>query len=182
MLIQRLVWIIVVFNCFFSQITNAQSISNFKNVPVFKEKLSLTISVANNLNKKEKDNLECLAWNLYFEARGGTMAEKIAITYIPINRLNDPRFTNDICENVFQYLVVKGKKVWQFSWARRRLSEKWKLEEKAWTESQEIAYKVMQGHLADPSNGAKFFHHLNANLGFIPRSGKIQLGSHYFYR
>lgn len=53
--------------------------------------------------------LECLTRNMYFEARGATEADKLAVAFVTLTRVVDPRWPDTICEVVYQRR--------QFSWA-----------------------------------------------------------------
>ena len=44
----------------------------------------------------------CLALNVYHEARNQSFAGKLAVANVVINRVNDERFPNTVCEVVFQ--------------------------------------------------------------------------------
>ena len=61
--------------------------------------------------------VECLAKNIYFEARNQSEYGKFAVANVTMNRVKDPRFPNTICDVVFQGPRVK-KRVGgcQFSW------------------------------------------------------------------
>lgn len=176
----------ILLSLFFCNSVGAQNVStitaDFSAVPSLKQHLPINIAEADAIIGKDRNNLECLAWNLYFEARGGTRPEKIAVAWVPINRMNDSKFSQDICTNIFQYIQVGKKRSWQFSWANRILSKNFKREEAAWTDVQRIALGVLMNKLADPSKGALYFHHKDVQLTFTPRSARLLLGSHYFYR
>ena len=45
---------------------------------------------------------ECLALNMYHEARGQGIAGELAVTAVVLNRVNDKRYPNTICEVVKQ--------------------------------------------------------------------------------
>ena len=45
---------------------------------------------------------ECLAMNMYHEARGQGTAGMIAVSAVVLNRVNDKRFPNSVCEVVRQ--------------------------------------------------------------------------------
>ena len=45
---------------------------------------------------------ECLALNMYHEARGQGIAGELAVTAVVLNRVNDKRYPNTICEVVEQ--------------------------------------------------------------------------------
>jgi len=48
------------------------------------------------------DQLSCLYENIYFEARNQPKAGQLAVMYVTLNRVDDPRFPNSICEVVRQ--------------------------------------------------------------------------------
>lgn len=178
--------IAIILGLFFPNTSFTQTVptitADFKAVPSLREHLPINIPEADHLLGKQRNDLECLAWNLYFEARGGTKQEKIAVAWVPINRMNDAKFAKDICTNVFQYIQVGPHRSWQFSWAYRVLSKYFKPEPAAWVDVQRIALGVLSGQLTDPGKGALYFHHKDVQLTFTPRSGRLLLGSHYFYR
>lgn len=140
--------------------------------------LPLNIDQASTLGEEEKQDLECLSWNLYFEARGGTQLEQIAVTWVPINRQSYTHWSTNICENVFQYNFVHGRKYFQFVWAGFNIGTNFKIETETWIKTQNIAYQVYKGELADPSNGATYFNHYSIG----GRRGAIRIGSHVFYK
>ena len=45
---------------------------------------------------------ECLALNMYHEARGQGTAGLFAVSAVVLNRVNDPRFPNSVCEVIYQ--------------------------------------------------------------------------------
>lgn len=61
-------------------------------------------------------DIECLAMNMYFEARGEGTTGKLAVATVTLNRAAHPKFPNSICEVVYQKTKVKEKTVCQFSW------------------------------------------------------------------
>lgn len=177
----------VVFCCLLSILTNMPArasdnmiLADFKIVSSLKEVLPLSLSRINNLDQPSKDDIECIAWNLYFEARGGTRNEQIAVAYIPINRTKHKKFSKDICTNVFQYNYVNGKKAFQFVWASYKIGKNWKIEYDTWIKMQEIAVDVYQEIIKDPAHGSVYFSHKSAD--WAPNVKKIPLGSHVFWK
>ena len=51
---------------------------------------------------------ECLAENVYFEARGQGQAGWVAVAQVTLNRVQDKRFPNTICEVVKQGLTYES--------------------------------------------------------------------------
>ena len=98
--------------------------------------------------------LTCLAQTIYFEARGSSDKEKIAVGHVVLNRSRDPDFPSSICGVVHQ----KGNGGCQFSWACDGRSDQ-PTEKDAWEESLGVARQVLYGRVADPTRGALWFHH-----------------------
>ena len=63
---------------------------------------------------------ECLAENIYFEARNQGFAGWVAVAQVTLNRVRDDRFPNTICEVVKQGLTYESgfpiRDKCQFSW------------------------------------------------------------------
>jgi len=53
-------------------------------------------------------DVECLAKNIYFEARGENIKGQLAVGLVTINRMKDERWPDDVCGVVYQNK--------QFSW------------------------------------------------------------------
>lgn len=51
---------------------------------------------------------ECLSLNVYWEARNQSFAGQLAVAQVTMNRVNDSRYPDDVCEVVFDHK--------QFSW------------------------------------------------------------------
>jgi len=129
----------------------------------------------------EYQSLECMALNIYWEARSESRNDQRAVGHVTLNRMMSPEFPNTICDVVHQ----GGEDVrygCQFHW--------WcdgKPDEPqnpiAWQEAIEIARRVLTGTDPDPTEGALFFH----NDGVSPewasaRVRTVQIGTHIYYR
>lgn len=68
----------------------------------------------------EPDQLECLAQNLYFEARNQTTVGQIAVVHVTLNRVYSKQFPNTICGVVKDAVTDSNgnpkKHKCQFSW------------------------------------------------------------------
>jgi hypothetical protein len=60
--------------------------------------------------------LSCIALNVYFEARSDNMSGQYAVAHVVLNRVQDNRWPNDVCNVVTQR---NDNNVCQFSWWRR---------------------------------------------------------------
>lgn len=101
----------------------------------------------------------CLAKNIFFEARGTDEKEKIRIINITMNRLNSGKFADTLCGVVYQHK--------QFSWtheARKRTGNVETLykgkpgELEQWRISQEMAEKALTEGYNDLTHGSLYYH------------------------
>lgn len=67
-------------------------------------------------DKNESKQLECLANNIYYEARGEPEHGMLAVAMVTLNRTASEKFPDNICEVVHQKKRANGKTVCQFSW------------------------------------------------------------------
>ena len=69
------------------------------NIKIF----SILMLISININAVELNNdLNCLAANIYKEARGESLQGKIAVGLVTINRVEDKRWPNTVCKVVKQ--------------------------------------------------------------------------------
>lgn len=77
------------------------------------------------VNAVELKEVECLAKNLYHEARGEPYEGIMAVATVTLNRVRSNDFPDTICEVVKQKNFKHGRYVCQFSWyCERNLKEK----------------------------------------------------------
>lgn len=126
-----------------------------------------------------KEELNCLALNVYYESRGQDIVGQAAVAWVTINRANDERFPDDICEVVWQ----KG----QFSWTKKRKHVAKPKENKDWNVAKKVANIVTvaysNGIKADPTDGAIMFHSTKS----LPKWKKayhktVRIDGHIFYK
>ncbi len=125
-------------------------------------------------------SLDCLALNIYHEARGEPLEGKIAVGQVVMNRVGDPDFPAGVCEVVKQG-GERPRDRCQFSWWCDGLSDR-PDEAGAWEDSKGLAGKILAGGLEDPTRGALWYHadHVTPDWQTdIVRQGKI--GRHVFY-
>lgn len=102
------------------------------------------------------EDLNCLALNIYFEARSEPLDGKLAVGFVVLNRTADKRFPNKICEVIKQGGEKRLNKC-QFSWWCDGRSDRPR-DLQAWKESQVIARLVFWGYSTDPTDGALWYH------------------------
>lgn len=122
----------------------------------------------------DKD-VDCLARNIFYESGGEPTEGKIAVGIVTVNRAQDPRFGNNVCDVVkARTVVVKSREVkrtemvrigyfgppekvtsvhivteqipvCQFSWVCGGYAKKPKADDERWVESQAIAEGIARG-------------------------------------
>ncbi len=103
-----------------------------------------------------REELTCLAQNIYFEARSEPTEGRVAVAHVVMNRVASSRFPNSICEVVRQGGYERRHRC-QFSWWCDGKSDK-TTNRAAWVNSFELAQEVYWRHSPDPTNGALWYH------------------------
>lgn len=131
----------------------------------------------------EYKELICLAKNIYFESRGEPKRGQLAVAYVTMNRVNDHRFHNSVCEVVHAKKKVKGKYVCQFSWVcegKKKITD-WAAFGKAKILAHKVITRYNDNH--DPTNGALFFHTKQVRPSWSRAFKKVvTIGDHIFYK
>ena len=126
--------------------------------------------------------LDCLARNIYHEAGYEPFEGKVAVAQVTINRAESGAFPSDICQVVYQKNVVYEKVLCQFSWYCDSASLKKPMNGAIYTESMEVAKKVLlEGFRIDSVKQALYYHadYVNPKWG---REKVAKIGRHIFYR
>jgi spore germination cell wall hydrolase CwlJ-like protein len=133
--------------------------------------------------------LECLAKNIYFEARGESLSGMVAVANVTMNRVNHDKFPNTICGVVKQakyYTNWKGNRVprrnaCQFSWFCDGKSDD-PIDLIAYETSIKIAKVVMSGYI-DITRGSLFYHNHSVDPHWSKSMSLVKvIGAHNFYR
>lgn len=136
---------------------------------------------------------ECLATNIYFEARGESFEGQKAVAFVTLNRVESDKFPNDICSVVYQ---AKHSRWWaehrdrlvpirnqcQFSWycdgksdAIRNSHEYQRL--------YSLASEVITGRHEDNTEGALWYHanYVRPNWR-LTYAKTVDIDDHIFYK
>ena len=147
-----------------------------------KEIIELDNDFKTELKEYHSQQVQCMAENTYFEARGEPLLGQIAVNNVVMNRLNDPkkRFGTTPCEVIKQITYNKKKqKVCQFSWRCEKNRKIRNYEQ--FLEIKTLVEQVYIGFHGDVTNGAKYYHATYVNPKWnLTRITKI--GQHIFYR
>ena len=137
--------------------------------------------------KVERPQLYCLAKNIYFEARGDSLAGRYAVADVVLNRVKDRRYPESICEVVHQ-----GQTDLNGNMKKNRCQFSWYCDGKAdntpnaemWRQSQAIAYQiVILSTMRGITEGATHYHATYVNPSWNRGMDDIgRIGAHLFFR
>ena len=126
--------------------------------------------------------LDCLAKNIYHEAKGEPFEGKVAVAQVTINRAASGQFPSDICKVVYQKNVVYDKVLCQFSWYCEQATVAKPKNTAAYKECQIVARQVLLEEFRLPSlNKALYFHATHINPGW-KKEKVATIGNHVFYK
>ncbi len=127
-----------------------------------------------------RDEIACLALNIYFEARGEPDRGKFAVGHVVLNRVAGARFPDTICAVIRQGGEVRRHRC-QFSWWCDGRSDKPR-NKTEWRRSNEIALNVYWGRSTDPTEGAQWYHadYVSPSWRKDFKAGP-KIGRHLFY-
>jgi hypothetical protein len=124
--------------------------------------------------------LDCLALNIYWEARSEPLVGQIAVAEVTLNRVADPAFPNTVC-GVVRQGEERGPNLCQFSWHCDGLDDRPRNPE-AWDHALRLALLALNGRLPDPTDGALWFHSDQVHPDWPELAPIVKIGSHIFYR
>lgn len=150
-------------------------------------------SEANMLDRQNEAEAYCMAMNIYHEARGSSFADQVATADVVLNRVQDTRYPNTICEVVHQGPVTESWKQdgtmvpvrnqCQFSWwcdGRDDTPHNTDL----WVAAQSLAYAmVVDGRYRGITEGATHYHATYVNPRWASSLHLVgRIGEHIYYR
>ena len=125
--------------------------------------------------------LDCLARNIYHEAGSEPFEGKVAVAQVTINRTESGAFPSDICKVVYQKNIVYEKVMCQFSWYCEGPSAVKPMNGPVYTESMEVAKKVLlEGFRLPDLKNALYFHGDYIQPGWNKKP-VAKIGHHIFY-
>ena len=135
----------------------------------------------------------CLALNTYHEAKNQSTVGQIATAQVVMNRVEDNRFPNTVCEVVKQGPTRPSwedpnkeypiKHRCQFSWYCDGKSDVPK-NEKAWRKAQDVAFLVLYNKIQlDVTEGATHYHATYVKPAWAKTKKRTtRIEKHIFYR
>ena len=137
--------------------------------------------------------VQCMALNIYYESRGSNFADQVAVADVVLNRVNDRRYPDTVCDVVHQgkqkpswkdkSVMVMVRNKCQFSWYCDGKADTPHMGD-AWINAQTVAWRIIQfGEYRGLTEGATHYHATYVEPSW---AGSLQLigtiGKHVFYR
>ena len=130
----------------------------------------------------EANEVECLAKNIYYEARNQNFLGMYAVAEVTLNRVNDRRWPNDICSVVEQRKIVQNQWICQFSWFCDGKSDDPE-DSKTWLKCLTLARNILQGAYGDITEGATHYHSVYVNPYWADSLNEtVTINEHIFYK
>ncbi|MFA9460896.1 cell wall hydrolase [Thiohalorhabdus methylotrophus] len=128
------------------------------------------------LSENEKG---CLARNVFFEARGESVAGQVGVTMVVLNRLRSAAYPGNACA------VIRDSA--QFSWVWDGRPDNPRAyrshpDRRAWKQAKRIARQVVEGSVRDLTHGSDHYHALEVDPSWAREMAlQTELGNHRFY-
>ncbi|MEO1093072.1 MAG: cell wall hydrolase [Pseudomonadota bacterium] len=125
------------------------------------------------------ETVTCLAQNMWFEARGSSEQDQLAVAHVVLNRVADRRYPDAVCDVIWQPK--------QFSWTHDGRSDAVRFanpaDRRVWKELVSLSVDVVSGSTADPTGGATHYHTRYVNPAWSKRLRKlVRIEDHIYYR
>jgi len=135
------------------------------------------------VRETERKNLECLAKNIYYEARGEPPAGQYAVAEVTMNRKASKRYPATVCAVVHEkrWDAIRKRYVGAFSW-----TEFYAVPEPmgaAWALAQKVAEDAYYGRAPEQLDGATYYHATTIKPSWARTQQRVaRIGRHVFYR
>ena len=138
-------------------------------------KESVVINRDHAIIKYSKEEFDCLARNIFYEAGVEDRAGKIAVAQVTLNRLRTGYWGNSICKVVYAPA--------QFSWTKVKRRAWLTNNGPLWEESQQVATEVLQHGTRISILKTSLFYHADYVSPYWRDNSKrvTQIGQHIFY-
>ncbi len=127
-------------------------------------------------------DLNCLAKNIYHEARGEPINGQYAVAEVTMNRVASKHYPNTVCKVVYQenFDVIRKRNVSAFSWTE--LDATSPIDRKIWKRAWKIAEEVYDDQAEPRVEGALFYHAKYIRPRWSRGKRRIaRIGRHIFY-
>jgi len=131
------------------------------------------------------EDVQCLAENIYFEARSESTAGRVAVALVTLNRVEHTNFPDTVCGVVRQTKYYPSGRIdlhsCQFSWYCDGKSDE--PTENCWEEILTLASVMLGWESSDVTDGALWYHSKKVNPTWADHYVKtISIDNHIFYK
>lgn len=136
---------------------------------------------------QKHEEAHCLAQNIYFEARGSNFADKASVADVVLNRVQDTRYPNTVCDVVRQGNQDSNgnmiRNQCQFSWYCDGKADV-ATNEDAWEEAMLIAWNMLEhNRYRGLTEGSTHYHATYVTPYWVSDMQLVgRIGSHVYYR
>ena len=133
--------------------------------------------------QQRADELQCLAENVYFEARGEPLAGQYAVAEVTLNRTRAMNFPHTVCKVVHETRWDSSRRryVADFSWVE--FGAQSPEDGPAWRQAMAVASATYDDLHEPVVPGALFYHATTVRPGWSRGRTRIAtIGNHIFYR
>ena len=134
-------------------------------------------------DRTERQNLNCLALNVYYEARGESRSGQLAVAEVTMNRVASGYYPDTVCGVVYQkdWDPLRRRYVSAFSWTE--LSHRPSPEGKEWRRAWEVAETVFYKRHVPRLDGVLHYHAVYIKPSWSRgRRPVARIGKHVFYK
>jgi len=138
--------------------------------------LVLNLSSANaHAEQLATQQIECLAKNIYYEARSESIEGQIGVAHVTINRVNHKYWPDSICGVVYQKS--------QFSWTDL-VKNQTPQNKELYEDIYKLSELVYNGKIPDNTDGSTFYYadYITKPYWAKQMEKSVQLGVHIFYK
>lgn len=132
---------------------------------------------------RRAEDLQCLAENVYFEARGEPLEGQYAVAEVTLNRTRAPNFPHTVCGVVHEtrWDASRGRFVADFSWTELNAASP--DDGPAWKQAMAVATAEYDDLYAPVVPNALFYHSTSVRPAWS-RTRKVvaMIGNHIFYQ
>ena len=139
-------------------------------------------AIDNAITSFNHEEANCLALNIYYEARSSNLADKAAVADVVLNRTMDRRYPPTVC-GVVQDGYTPGRRDCQFSWYCDGKKDDPQNVDR-WIEAQTIAYNMLtHNKFRGITEGATHYHADYVNPYWADSLQMVgTIGAHIYYR
>lgn len=127
-------------------------------------------------------DIDCLAMNIYHEARGEPIAGQYAVAEVTLNRTRSREFPDSVCKVVYQkhWNPYRKEIVYAFSWTGQTVTTNF--HSAAWRQAREIARTVLTLHHKATLQNALYYHSIDIKPEWSRTRKRLAIiGRHIFY-